>query len=143
MSTHTVPDTRGATVVRMAFDPGAVARAFSEHRFDDVLGHLARDVKWTIVGGMVLEGADAVRRTCRDTLESLKGTTVEFDRLVTAAGADVVAVDTVVRYVRPDGVTAVASCAIYEFDRQQIAAITSYAVEIDPDDPGAQPPPRV
>lgn len=125
----------------MGFDPGAVGRAFSEHRFDDALGYLADDVTWTIVGGMVLEGADAVRRTCRDTLESLQGTSVQFDRLVTAAGADVVAVDTVVRYVRPDGVTAVASCAIYEFAGEEIVTITSYAVEVDPDDPGAQPPP--
>ncbi|MBB2992308.1 limonene-1,2-epoxide hydrolase [Mycolicibacterium iranicum] len=127
----------------MAFDSGAVARAFSEHRFDDALGHLARNVKWTIVGGMVLEGADAVRTTCQDTLESLKGTSVEFDRCVTAAGGDVVAVDTVVRYVRPDGVTAVASCAVYEFDGEEITTITSYAVEVDPEDPGAQPPPRM
>ena len=126
----------------MAFDPGAVGRAFSEHRFDAALDHLARDVKWTIVGGMVLEGAEAVRQTCRDTLESLKGTSVEFDRCVTAAGADVVAVDTVARYVRSDGVTAVASCAIYEFVGEEIATITSYAVEVDPQDPGAQPPPR-
>jgi limonene-1,2-epoxide hydrolase len=127
----------------MAFDPGAVGRAFSEHRFDDALGHLAKNVKWTIVGYMVLEGADAVRRTCRDTLESLEGTRMEFDRCVTAAGADVVAVDTVARYVRPDGMTAVASCAIYEFEGEEITAITSYAVEIDPGDPGAQPPPRM
>ncbi|KWX66295.1 nuclear transport factor 2 family protein [Mycobacterium sp. NAZ190054] len=127
----------------MAFDSAAVARAFSEHRFEDALDHLARDVKWTIVGGMVLEGADAVRRTCRDTLESLQGTSVEFDRRVTAAGGEVVAVDTVARYVRPDGVTAVASCAVYEFAGDKITTITSYAVEVDPEDPGAQPPPRM
>ncbi|NVN51565.1 nuclear transport factor 2 family protein [Mycolicibacterium hippocampi] len=127
----------------MAFDPGAVGRAFSEHRFDDALEHLATDVKWTIVGYMVLEGSDAVRQTCRDTLESLEGTSIEFDRCVTAAGDDVVAVDTVVRYVRPDGVTAVASCAVYEFDGEKISTITSYAVEVDPGDAGAQPPPRL
>ena len=134
----------------MAFDPAAVARAFSEHRFDDALDHLAADVKWTIVGGMILEGADAVRRTCRDTLESLRGARVEFDRRVTAAGRDVdgaagrevVAVDTLVRYVRPDGLTAVASCTIYEFEGEKITTITSYAVEVDPDDAGAQPPPH-
>ncbi|MDY6995251.1 MAG: nuclear transport factor 2 family protein [Actinomycetota bacterium] len=124
----------------MAFDPGAVALAFSEHRFEDALGHLAKDVKWTIVGYMVLEGADAVARTCRDTAEGLEDTRREFDRCVTAVGSDVVAVDTVVRYVRPDGVTAVASCAIYEFTGEKITAITSYAVEIDPGDAGAQPP---
>ena len=126
----------------MAFDPAAVGRAFSEHRFAEALDHLASDVKWTIVGGMVLEGADAVRQTCRDILASLEGTYREFDRCVTAAGTDVVAVDTVVRYIRPDGVTAVASCAIYEFDGEKIKAITSYAVEVDPEDLGAQPPPR-
>jgi hypothetical protein len=126
----------------MTFDPGAVGLAFSEHRFDDALDHLATDVRWTIVGGMVLEGADAVRRTCGDTLESVEGTRREFDRCVTAVGADVVAVDTVVRYLRPDGVTAVASCAIYEFADAKIRTITSYAVEIDPGDPGAQPPPQ-
>ncbi|UXA11696.1 nuclear transport factor 2 family protein [Mycobacterium sp. SMC-8] len=126
----------------MAFDSAAVARAFSEHRFEHALKHLARDVRWTIVGGMVLEGADAVRRTCQDTMESLKGTAVEFDRRVTAAGGDVVAVDTIARYVRPDGVTAVASCAVYEFAGEQITTITSYAVEVDPEDPGAQPPPH-
>jgi hypothetical protein len=125
----------------MAFDPVAVGRAFSEHRFDDALGHLAKGVKWTIIGGMVLEGADAVRRTCRDTEESLKGASVQFDRCVTVGDRDTVAIDTLVRYVRPDGVTAVASCAIYEFDGEQISTITSYAVEVDPEDPGAQPPP--
>ncbi len=92
----------------MAFDPGAVGRAFSEHRFDEALGHLANDVRWTIVGYMVLEGADAVRQTCRETLEA----------------------------------TAVASCDIYEFTGDQIAAITSYAVEVDPESAGSQPPPR-
>lgn len=142
----------------MSFDPAAVALAFSEHRFDEALDHLALHVKWTIVGGMVLEGADAVRRTCRDTLASLEGARVEFDRRViaggrgmdsaagrgmdSAGGRGVVAVDTLVRYVRPDGMTAVAGCTIYEFDGEQIAEITSYAVEVDPDDPGAQPPPR-
>ena len=65
----------------MAFDPGAVGRAFSEHRFDDALDHLARDVKWTIVGYMVLEGSDAVRQTCRDTLASLEGTSTQFRSL--------------------------------------------------------------
>ncbi|MGH3675898.1 MAG: nuclear transport factor 2 family protein [Mycobacterium sp.] len=126
----------------MAFDPGAVGRAFSEHRFDEALGHLAKDVRWTIVGYMVLEGADAVRRTCGETLESLEGTTTAYDRCVVAAGSDVVAVDTFARYSGPGGVTAVASCDIYEFAGEEITAITSYAVEVDPESAGAQPPPR-
>ena len=95
----------------MAFDPAAVGRAFSEHRFDEALGHLAPNVRWTIVGYMVLEGADAVRQTCRETAASL-------------------------------GLTAVASCDIYEFAGEEIAEITSYAVEVDPESAGSQPPPR-
>jgi ketosteroid isomerase-like protein len=126
----------------MAFDPGAIARAFSEHRFDEALGFLAKDVRWTIVGYMVLEGADAVRQTCRETAASLDDTTTTYDRCVVADAADVVAVDTVARYSGPGGVTAVASCDIYEFVGEEISAITSYAVEVDPDSAGSQPPPR-
>ena len=126
----------------MSFDPGAVGRAFSEHRFDEALPYLAKDVRWTIVGYMVLEGADAVRQTCRETVESLKGTTTSYDRCVVAAGVGAVAVDTFAHYTRPDGLTAVASCDIYEFAGDEITAITSYAVEVDPEDAGSQPPPR-
>jgi hypothetical protein len=126
----------------MAFDPGAVARAFSLHRFDESLPYLAKGVRWTVVGYMVLEGADAVCRTCGETMESLQDTSTTYDRCVTAAQDDVVAVDTIARYSGPNGTTAVASCDIYEFAGEQITAITSYAVEVDPDDPGSQPPPR-
>jgi hypothetical protein len=130
----------------MAFDPAAVGRAFSEHRFDEALPHLARNVRWTIVGYMVLEGADAVRNTCRETAASLEDTTTTttttYDRCVVAAGSDVVAVDTFARYSGPSGLTAVASCDIYEFTAEEITAITSYAVEVDPESAGSQRPPR-
>jgi len=127
----------------MAFDPGAVGRAFSEHRFDEVLGYLAKDVRWTIVGYMVLEGAEAVRQTCRDTAASLEDTTTTYGRCVVAAGSDVVAVDTFAHYSGPGGHTAVASCDIYEFAGEEISAITSYAVEVDPESAGSQPAPRL
>ena len=126
----------------MAFDPAAIARAFSEHRFDEALGFLARNVRWTIVGYMVLEGADAVRQTCRETATSLEDTTTVYDRCVVANGSDVVAVDTFAHYSGPAGVTSVASCDIYEFVGETITAITSYAVEVDPESAGSQPPPR-
>ena len=127
----------------MAFDPGAVGRAFSEHRFDEVLGYLAKDVRWTIVGYMVLEGAEAVRQTCRETVASLEDITTTYDRCVVAAGSDVVAVDTFAHYSGPGGHTAVASCDMYEFAGEEITAITSYAVEVDPESAGSQPPPRL
>jgi hypothetical protein len=126
----------------VAFDPGAVGWAFSQHRFDEALPFLAKDVRWTVVGYMVLEGADAVRQTCAETLESLQDTTTTYDRCVTAAQNGIVAVDTVARYAGPNGLTAVASCDIYEFTGEVITAITSYAVEVDPEDAGSQPPPR-
>jgi len=126
----------------VAFDPSSIARAFSEHRFDEALGFLAKDVRWTIVGYTVLEGADAVRQTCRQTLASLEGATTTYDRCVVANGADVVAIDTFAHYSSPAGVTSVASCDIYEFAGEEITAITSYAVEVDPESAGSQPPPR-
>jgi hypothetical protein len=121
------------------FDPAAIGLAFSEHRFDAVFPHLADDVRWTVVGYMVLEGADAVMRTCRDTTASLKGTTTSRTRCVTAVADGVVAVDSFDRYSGPDGVTAVARCNIVEFAGEKIASITSYAVEVDPDCAGAPP----
>jgi hypothetical protein len=69
-------------------------------------------------------------------------TTTTYDRCVVAAGTDTVAVDTFARYSGPNGTTAVASCDIYEFTGEEISAITSYAVEVDPESAGAQPPPR-
>lgn len=125
-----------------SFDPGAVARAFSEHRFDKVFPYLASDVRWTVVGYMVLEGADALIRTCRDTQESLRGTVTTQERCVTAIGDGVVAVDSFDRYSGPDGVTAVARCNVFEFVGTRITSITSYAVEVDPHSAGAPPPPR-
>ena len=109
----------------MAFDPGAVGRAFSEHRFDEALPHIAKDVRWTVVGYMVLEGADAVHQTCRETVGSLEDTTTTYDRCVIAVDDRVVAVDTLARYAGPNGTTAVASCDIYESSGEEITAITS------------------
>ena len=121
------------------FDARAVALAFSTHRFEESLGHLAKDVRWTIVGFMVLEGADAVIRTCRETREGLADTVTEVDRCVVAGDGDVVAVDMFSRYSGPNGNTAVAGCDIFEFAGNRVVAITSYAVQVDPDTAGAPP----
>lgn len=120
-------------------DRAEIARAFSQHRFADALPHLAPGVRWTIVGYSVLEGADAVARTCRDTTGSLDETTASWDRCLTVAQDDTVVVEVVGRYTRPDGVTTVATCYIYQFDDDRIASITSYAVEVDPESDGAPP----
>ncbi len=41
------------------------------------------------------------------------------------------------RYQRPDGVTIVSSCHLCRFAGAEIAAITSYGVEVDPESVGA------
>lgn len=120
-----------------ATDREQVCLAFCEHRFDDLLPHLAADVRWTIPGYMVLEGADALMRTCRETAGSMEGTTFSTDRLVVVHGKDVVVVDTFNRYQGPGGVTAVSRCHIFEFEGPKVTAITSYAVEVDPENIGA------
>ena len=110
-----------------------IARAFAQHRFDEALPHLARDVVWTIVGYSVLEGADAVTATCRETAGGLAATVATWDRCLTVEQDDTVVVEVLGRYQRTDGVTIVSSCHICRFDGSKIAAITSYGVEIDPE----------
>lgn len=118
-------------------DRAEIARAFAQHRFDEALPHLARDVKWTIVGYSVLEGADAVTGTCRETAGGLAGTVATWDHCLTVEQDDTVVVEVLGRYQRPDGVTIVSSCHICRFAGAEIASITSYGVEIDPDSPAA------
>lgn len=114
-----------------------IARAFAQHRFDDALPHLARDVVWTIVGYSVLEGADAVATTCRDTAGGLAATVATWDRCLTVEQDDTVVVEVLGRYRRQDGVTIVSSCHICRFAGAEIASITSYGVEVDPESVGA------
>ncbi|GAY17898.1 nuclear transport factor 2 family protein [Mycobacterium sp. shizuoka-1] len=114
-----------------------IARAFAQHRFDEALPHLARDVQWTIVGYSVLEGADAVAATCRETAGGLAAAVATWDRCLTVEQDDTVVVEVLGRYQRPDGVTIVSSCHLCRFAGAEIAAITSYGVEIDPESVGA------
>jgi hypothetical protein len=118
-------------------DRAEIARAFAQHRFAEALPHLARDVHWTIVGFSVLEGADAVTATCRETAGGLAGTVATWDRCLTVEQNDTVVVEVLGRYQRPDGVTIVSSCHICQFAGPEIASITSYGVEIDPESPAA------
>ena len=122
-----------------AADRTEVARAFAQHRFDQAIPHLARDVRWTILGYLVLEGDDAVARTCRDTAGSLAGTTAHWEHCRTVSQGDTVVVEVLGRYTGPDGVTAVASCHILEFAGPAIASITSYGIEVDPESAAAPP----
>lgn len=117
----------------------SLARAFSGHRFAETFDHLAHDVRWIQVGQSVVQGREAVIDICQDTLAELAEVATTWSRFVIAASEGVVAVDTVGRYDSPDGVTAVSSCDIYEFRHGKIATISSYTVEVDPDNVAAPP----
>jgi SnoaL-like domain len=111
--------------------PSETAEAFSGHRFTEVFPHLAPDARWVLVGESPLEGRDAIVAACENASAELAGTTTEFTRFVTIAGTHAVAVDAVARYVDATGHTSVvSSCDIYEFDRDTLTTITSYAVEL-------------
>ena len=133
----THPDTGEKATMSESIDRTEVARAFAQHRFDKAIPPLARDVSWTILGYMVLEGADAVARTCRDTAGSLHDTVVAWEHCRTVTEDDTVVVDVLGRYAGADGVTAVASCHICEFAGSTITSITSYGIEVDPTSAGA------
>jgi SnoaL-like domain len=109
-----------------------IAEAFSGHRFREVYDVLADDVRWTLVGGEVVVGRQAVVDLCEQTLAALEGGSSEFLRFVSIAQDDAAAVDVVARYVDGDGgVTLVSSCDVYEFASSRLTAITSYTAEIE------------
>ncbi|WP_232498519.1 nuclear transport factor 2 family protein [Agromyces humatus] len=108
-----------------------IACAFSSHRFEVALPHLADDVVWTLVGSDPLIGLKAVRKATERTAKDLAGVTTEFQRQRTVVGEDSVAVDSLARYTDATGdVSIVASCDVYDFDNGRITEIVSYTVEL-------------
>ena len=108
-----------------------IARAFSSHRFEVALPHLADDVVWTLVGSDPLIGRKAVKKACERTAKDLAGVTTEFQRFRTVVGEDSVVVDSLARYTEAGGdVSVVASCDIYDFADGRITEIVSYNVEL-------------
>ena len=108
-----------------------IARAFSSHRFEVALPHLADDVVWTLVGADPLIGRKAVKKACERTAKDLAGVTTEFQRFRTVVGEDSVVVDSLARYTEAGGdVSIVASCDVYDFDDERITEIVSYTVEL-------------
>jgi ketosteroid isomerase-like protein len=108
-----------------------IARAFSSHRFEGALPHLAEDVVWTLVGSEPLIGPEAVKQACNRTAAYLASVTTEFQRFRTVVGDESVVVDSLARYTS-DGtdVSVVASCDIYDFVDGRVSEIVSYTVEL-------------
>ena len=114
-------------------DTQQISEAFSGHRFADVYGFLAADVRWVLPGQDTIEGRDAVVAACdASAAEMTRLQSTEFTRFVSVHGDRVAAVDAIGRYVSADGsVSIVSSADIYEFDGDgRVTVITSYAVEL-------------
>lgn len=109
-----------------------IARAFSSHRFELALPHLADDIIWTVVGADPLIGRKAVKKAIERTAADLAAVTTEFQRFRTVVGEESVVVDSLARYADAGGdVSIVASCDIYDFaDDGRITEIVSYTVEL-------------
>lgn len=109
-----------------------IARAFSSHRFEVALPHLADDVIWTLVGGETLIGRKKVKKAIEKTAADLAAVTTEFQRFRTVVGEESVVVDSLARYTDAGGdVSIVASCDVYDFDGDgRITEIVSYTVEL-------------
>ncbi|MBM7503723.1 nuclear transport factor 2 family protein [Agromyces aurantiacus] len=109
-----------------------LARAFSSHRFDVVLPHLADDVCWTNVGSPTLLGRKAVKKALERTAAELAEVTTEFQRFRSVLGEDSVVVDSLARYTDASGdVSVVASCDLYDFDGEgRITEIVTYTIEL-------------
>lgn len=108
-----------------------IARAFSSHRFEIALPHLADDVIWTVVGADPLVGRKQVKKAIERTGKYLADVTTEFQRFRTVVGDESVVVDSLARYTDAGGdVSIVASCDIYDFADGRITEIVSYNVEL-------------
>jgi ketosteroid isomerase-like protein len=108
-----------------------IARAFSSHRFDLALPHLADDICWTVVGTAPMIGRKAVKKAIERTAKDLSSVTTEFQRFRSVVGEDSVVVDSLARYTDGGGdVSIVASCDIYDFADGRVTEIVSYTVEL-------------
>jgi len=123
-------------------NPREIAEAFSGHRFEEAIPHLAPTVRWVLPGQGSIDGRAQVVEACRSSaaqMDALAGH--ELVRLVSVAGEDVAAVDALGRYTDHDGGESfVSSADIYEFDGQgRVVVITSYTVEVGGLDPATAP----
>ena len=108
-----------------------IALAISGHRFAEAYPYLADDIAWTIVGSDAYAGRQAVIAACDQSAAYLAGVASDIVRSRTVVGDDAVVVDTLTRYVDPDGgVSTVASCDIYDFADGLLTAIVSYNIEL-------------
>jgi hypothetical protein len=113
------------------------AEAFSRHRFEDTYPFILDEAEWALVGGEQIRGKTDIVRVCAETAHELENATTSFSRFKVITTDDCVVIDSRAEYIDADGESShVASCDIFEFVDGNIAAITSYAAEIEPSPTG-------
>ena len=109
-----------------------IAEAFSRHEFDRTFPHMDDDIEWAQIGEGHVRGKADVVTTCERSSEYLAGVRTTFSRFKIVAAENCVVIDSRAEYVDAQGESSqVASCDIYDFIDGSLAAITTYAVEID------------
>ncbi|RPJ14467.1 MAG: nuclear transport factor 2 family protein [Actinobacteria bacterium] len=90
------------------------------------------DIEWAQIGEGHVRGKADVVTTCERSSEYLAGVRTTFSRFKIVAAENCVVIDSRAEYVDAEGESSqVASCDIYDFIDGSLAAITTYAVEID------------
>jgi len=114
------------------------AEAFSRHQFDETYPLILDEAEWTLVGGEPIRGKSDIVKTCEESASDLRDVETTFTRFKVITTDDCVVIDSQAKYVGDDGASShVASCDIYEFIDGNIAAITSYNVEVPPGPSGS------
>ena len=109
-----------------------IAEAFSRHEFVRTFPHMDDDIEWAQIGEGHVRGKADVVTTCERSNEYLAGVRTTFSRFKTVAAEKCVVIDSRAEYVDAKGESSqVASCDIYDFSDGSLAAITTYAVELD------------
>ncbi|MGG5257205.1 nuclear transport factor 2 family protein [Phycicoccus avicenniae] len=124
-------------------DAREIAEAFSGHRFEEAIPHLAPGVRWVLPGQGAIEGREAVAAACRESAAQMESLAAhDFVRFVAAGDGSVAAVDAVGRYVDAEGNESfVSSADVYELDAEGlVVTITSYTVEVGGPDPASAAP---
>jgi ketosteroid isomerase-like protein len=109
-----------------------IAEAFSRHEFDRTFPHMDDDIEWMQIGEGHIQGKADVVTACERSSEYLAGVRTTFNKFRIVAAENSVVIDSRAVYLDAEGESSdVASCDIYDFIDGSLAAITTYAVEID------------
>jgi limonene-1,2-epoxide hydrolase len=109
-----------------------IAAAFSHHEFQDTYDYMLDDIEWMLVGERHIRGKVNVVATCEESSKYLTTVRTRFITFTVIEAENSVVIDSRAEYVDAEGESSlIASCDIYEFDDGNLAAITSYTVELD------------